>query len=466
MSAAPDRGERSPLDLLVVGGGISGLLAAWRARRAQPDARVVVLEASPRPGGVVSTVEEDGFRIERAASTVRAGAAAILDVVRELGLEGDLIESAEGARRRWILRHGRLAAVPSSPLGLVTTPLLTARAKLRLLCEPWVGRGGGDGETLAAFVARRFGPEPVDPLLDAVVTGVFAGDPRRLEARAAFPRLVGLEESHGSVLRGLVREAREKRRAAGAAPRRRGLVALRGGMQQIVDRLEATLGPAVQTGAAAASLARDGGGGGGEDGRGGASAWTVVSAHGWSWRAHEVLLATPSWISARLLAPIDAGLARELLAIEAANVAVVGIGVARAQIGADVDGLGFLVPSSEGTPLLGVLYESSLFAGRAPEGHVLLRAMVGGERTRFPDDPAAVAKLAWLEASRLLRITGVPRLLLPFLHQPGIPQYRPGHRARLARIDARLAALPGLRLAGWSYRGIALDDRAREFATA
>jgi ferrochelatase/protoporphyrinogen oxidase len=464
-------------DLLVVGGGMAGLLAAWRARRARPQARVLVLEAGPRPGGVVASVREDGFLIERAASTMRAGAGAILEVVRELGLEGELVEASRAARRRWILRRGELVQVPSSPLGLFTTRLLSARAKLRLFQEPWVARGGGGGETLADFVARRFGRELVDPLLDAIVTGIFAGDPRQLEAGAVFPKLVELEERHGSLLRGFVKEARARRRAGDPAaaataavaaaavktresnPRRRGLLALRGGMQQLVDRLESELGEVVQTGAAAAKLALE------QEGGAGGPLWRVESANGRTWRARSLLIATPALASARLLAPIEPDLALELAAIPCANVAVVGIGVRREQIGADVDGLGFLVPSSEGTPLLGVLYESSLFPHRAPEGHVLLRAMIGGERTQFPDDPRAVAGLAWLETSRILRISGKPRLLRPFLHRPGIPQYRPGHCARMERIEEHLARLPGLRLAGWSYRGIALDDRARESAS-
>ncbi len=456
MSASP------PVDLLVVGGGLAGLLAAWRARRERPQARVGVLEASTRAGGVIESVREDGFLIERAASTARAGASALLQVVRELGLEGELVESTAAARRRWILRRGRLVAAPTSPLALVTTRLLSLRAKLRLLKEPWIARGGVDDETLAAFVARRCGQELVDPLLDAVVTGIFAGDPRRLEARAAFPKLCDWEERHGSVLRGGRREAL----------RRRGLLALRGGMQQLVDRLVGELGGAIGTGTTVVSLAREGRGReeGDRDGAGAGAPsedalWRVETSDGSTWRARSVVLATPAHVSARLVAPFDERLARELAAIESANVAVVAIGLRREQVGADVRGLGFLVPSSEATPLLGVLFESSLFPGRAPEGHVLLRAMVGGERAALPDDRAAVAELAWREASRVLSVAGSPRLLRAFLHQPGIPQYRPGHTARLARIDRHLENHADLRLAGWSYRGIALDDRARETMT-
>jgi oxygen-dependent protoporphyrinogen oxidase len=184
-------------------------------------------------------------------------------------------------------------------------------------------------------------------------------------------------------------------------------------------------------------------------------------------RANEVVLATPAWAAAPLLAPLAPDLARELASIEAANVAVVALGVARAQVGADVDGLGFLVPRSENSPLLGVLFESSLFPHRAPPGRVLLRCMAGGERLALPDDENAIADLAWREAARYLRLTGAPELRRVFVHKPGIPQYRPGHARRLARIDEHLAKNPrlaGLTLAGWSYRGIAVNDAARASA--
>ncbi len=201
------------------------------------------------------------------------------------------------------------------------------------------------------------------------------------------------------------------------------------------------------------------------DDDGGAARWELEDARGRRVRAREVVVATPSWSAAPLLEPLAPELARELAAIEAANVAVVAFGVARAQVAADVDGLGFLVPSSEGSPLLGVLFESSLFPHRAPPDRVLLRCMVGGERLALPDDANAIADLTWREASRYLRLSGTPELRRVFVHKPGIPKYRPGHARRLARIDDLLAKEPrlaGLRLAGWSYRGIAANDAARE----
>jgi oxygen-dependent protoporphyrinogen oxidase len=423
-----------------------------------------VLEAGDRPGGVVASVVEDGFLIERAASSLRPGASAILETIRELGLGDDLLEAAPAARKRWLLHRGRLVRAPSSPFSLFGTPLLSARAKLRMFKEPWIPRGGGEDESLAGFVARRFGDGLVEPMLDAVITGIYAGDPRRLEARAALPRITELEERHGSVLRGFWREARVTQRTtatrARSRARRPALFAMRGGMQQIVDRLAAELGDAVHVDTRVDRIERVAD----ADRPAAGVLWGVIAGPK-TFSARSVFLATPSWVSARLLDRLDATLSRELAAIEAANVAVVGIGLRREQVAADVDGLGFLVPSAEGTPLLGVLYESSLFPNRAPDGHVLLRAMIGGERLRLPEDPRAVAELAWREASRILGLTGAPRLLRAFLHRPGIPQYRPGHTARLRRIGERLSALPGLTLGGWCYRGIALDDRAKEART-
>jgi len=438
-----------PFDLVVAGGGIAGLSAAWRALQRDPVARVVVLEAGGRPGGVVASERIDGFLVERAASSIRAGAEAIHRQIEELGLGDEVVAASGAAARRFVLHRGRLVAAPSSIAAMVATPLLSARAKLRLLAEPWIARrdasGGASGgdETIAQFVARRCGAGLVAPLIDAVVTGIFAGDPERLEARSAFPRLVAMEARHGSLARALIaarRTARQEaklRREAGAA-RRPPLAALRGGMGRLAERLAERIGgAALRCHAHVAAVAREVGG-----------AWRVELASRERLVARKLLLATPAHESARLLAAVDGELARELSAIESANVAVVAIGLAREQIGADVDALGFLVPKAEQGALLGVLFESSLFPDRAPPGHVLLRAMVGGDRSPLPDDPRDVANLAWRSIAPLLRLRGPPRLLEVRLHRPGIPQYRPGHAARLARIDARLATLPGLALAG------------------
>jgi protoporphyrinogen/coproporphyrinogen III oxidase len=458
MPSAPDPG--GPVELAVVGGGVAGLFAAWRAKRAaRTSARggagttVRLLEAAQRPGGVVATIEESGFRFERAASTIRGAALELSEAIRELGLGGELVAASPLAKRRWIARRGRLALAPGGPLSFAFSPLLTVGAKLRLLREPWIAEPAArEDETLASFVARRFGEGFADPLFDAVVTGIFAGDFTRLEAASAMARMTELSAAHGSVIRGFIAATRENKRKGLVT---HGLFALRGGMESLVARLARELGDALVCGFDVVSIARR------------VDGWELRDAAGRVQRARELILATPSWVSAKLLAPVAPAVAQELAAIETANVAVVAIGVERKQVGGDVDGLGFLVPGSERSPLLGILYESSLFPDRAPPGHALLRCMVGGERLKLDDDLAAIGDLAWREASRYLALTGAPVMRRVILHKPGIPQYRPGHARRLARIDAALASdrnLAGLKLAGWCYRGIALNDRAREAA--
>jgi oxygen-dependent protoporphyrinogen oxidase len=448
--------SQEPADLAIVGGGLAGLFAAWRARRQTVEARapvVRVLEAAAAPGGVVATIDEAGFRIERAASSIRGASLELLAAIRELGLADQLVAAAPCAAKRWVAFRGRLEPTPAGPLSFLESPLLSAGAKLRLALEPFVGEAAArQDETLASFVARRFGEGIVDPLFDAVVTGIFAGDVRRLEAASAMPRLVELAARHGSVVRGFLAAARARKREGIST---RGLFALRGGMASLVAALARSLGDALTCDARVVAVRRI------EEGE---ARWELEDARGRLVRAREVVLATPAWAAAPLLAPLAPELARELAAIESANVAVVALGVARAQVGADVDGLGFLVPRSESSPLLGVLFESSLFPERAPAGRVLLRCMVGGERLVLPDDENAIADLGWREAARYLQITGTPEMRRVFVHKPGIPQYRPGHARRLARIDDLLASdarLGGLKLAGWSYRGIALNDAAR-----
>ena len=454
MPSTPERAE--PVDLAIVGGGLAGLFAVWRARSAGcVGASVRVLEAAPRPGGVVATIADSGFRFERAASTIRGAALELLTAIRELGLADELVAASPLAKRRWVAHRGRLLPAPGGPLSFLFSPLLSVGAKLRMAQEPFVAEAAArKDETLASFVARRFGAGFADPLFDAVVTGIFAGDSTRLEAASAMPRMTELSAAHGSVLRGFLAATRQNRKLGLVT---HGLFALRGGMESLVARLARELGDALVCGREVVAVERVG------------DQWELRDAAARVQRAREVVLATPSWVSARLLEPVAPQVARELAAIESANVAVVAFGVARSQVGGDVDGLGFLVPGSERSPLLGILYESSLFPDRAPAGHVLLRCMVGGERMHLPDDLAAIGELAWREAQRYLDLAGAPVMRHAFLHRPGIPQYRPGHARGLARIDAALAAdknLAGLKLAGWSYRGIALNDRAKEAVPA
>jgi len=422
---------------IVIGGGIAGLTAAHRLRAAAPQADVLLLEGAERPGGHVHTIRDGGFVVEAGPNgfLARANEPEPMALVRELGLEGALIEAQPAAKRRFVWLRGRLRLAPSSPPSLLSTDALSPAGKLRLALEPFVRSRSNAGESVHAFAARRLGREAADALVDPAVSGVSAGDSRALEAAAAFPMLVEMEREHGSLLRAML-----ARRAK--APR---LVSFLGGLGTLTEALARRLGSAVRTHARVQRLAPVAGG------------WHVLLDSGEWLDADAVVIATSAANAAALLAPVDAELSRELAGFPQAGLGVVAMAFRAADLPRPLDGYGFLAARGHGlNDTLGVVWESSLFAGRAPAGHVLVRAMLGGARR--PEVPELDAP-SLLERARRELATAMGVRAMPVRHwvwrwPRAITQYTPGHLERVARVRARLAQHPGLELCGTSYDGI------------
>ena len=459
-------------EAIVLGAGVSGLAAARSLARAGLRS-VVVLEASAAPGGPLVTVASGGFLAELGPNTVQ-DSPALLALAADAGCAADLVPAAGAARRRYVVHRGRLVALPGGPPGLLATPLLSWRAKARLATEPWRRRGPGPHETVAAFFRRRLGTEAL-PLADAMSLGVFAGDPEELAIGFAFGRAYALEHAHGSLLRGVLHAARQARRSGlPRAPRR--LIACRDGFEQLAWRLAAGLD--VRFGCAAVEAAADPDGG-----------FRVTAVRDGSisvLTAPRLVSAQPAATAAAVLAPLAARAPAQFIsapdrdaaaggaespspalapfaAIPHAPVAVVALGYGRDQVRHPLDGFGFLAPHREGRRILGCLFSSTLFPGRAPAGAALLTVMVGGRRR--PDlvelTDGAIAGLARAELAELLGVQGAPRLELVRRWRPGIPQ--PDARWSAAR-DAALAleaANPGLAVAGSWLHGVGLPDCAR-----
>jgi len=452
-------------DALVLGAGMSGLAAAHALLRA--GRRPLVLEAGECPGGAMATAASAGFLIELGPNTVQE-APALRELAAAAGCAGELIPAAPAARRRFVVHHGRLVALPAGPRGLLTSPLLSWRGKARLATEPWRRRGPGPHESLAAFFGRRLGGE-VLPLADAIGLGIYAGDPEELAVGYAFSRAYSLEHEHGSLVRGMLHATRRSSRAASGRPRGgRRLIAYRGGFAELARRL--AQGLEVRYGCAAQLAIREGG------------AFTVRAAQG----GRRLLLAAPRLVSAlpaAATASVLAGLASgaagacgaaaggdavpaslaAIAGIPHAPVAVVALGYDRGQVLHPLDGFGFLAPHREGRRILGCLFSSTLFPDRAPAGRVLLTVMVGGRRRAALVElaDAELAGLAHGELAELLGIRGQPAPVLVRRWQPGIPQ--PDARWPEAR-DAAAAlarAHPGLTVLGNWLHGVGLPDCAR-----
>jgi oxygen-dependent protoporphyrinogen oxidase len=441
--------------VVVVGAGIAGLATAFAlVRRAGPAVDVVVLEAAERAGGNLRTERLDGFTCEWGPNGFLDSAPDTLALVDALELRDRVLVSADAARRRFLYRRGRLLPLPESPVAFLTSPLLSPGGRLRVLGEPFArARPEGD-ETIHAFAARRIGVEAADVLIDAMVSGVFGGNARELSLRACFPKMWDMETEHGGLVRAMLARRRSRTPSSGGvgAPAGR-LTSFRGGVQELVDRLVDTLDGRVRLGQPVTSLERRG-----EKG------WRVQARGAGTIEAEAVVLAIGTRSTAPLADPIDERLSAALREIPSAPMLVVALGYSLEGLGHTLDGFGFLVPRGEGLRILGALWDSSVYPGRAPEGHGLIRVMLGGAH-----DPGAIAlgdadaiQVARLELQKSMGIESAPVFTRVFRHPVGIPQYTVGHLERLARIDTALSSLPGLFVAGNSYRGIAINSCVSE----
>ncbi|HLL75574.1 MAG TPA: protoporphyrinogen oxidase [Pyrinomonadaceae bacterium] len=466
--------------IAVVGGGVSGLAAAYElTRRASPEKpapEVVLLEASSRTGGTVRTERRDGFLLEAGPDSFISDKPAGLELAKEIGLEPNLITTNDEHRRAFVVRGGRLRPVPEgfqllAPSRLwpfVTTDIFSWPAKLRIALEMFVPRRRGDetdDESLAAFVRRRFGREALERMAQPMVGGIYTADPELLSLRATMPRFTDMEREHGSVIRALLKarrraEANERNGERGTSGARYGLfVSLDAGLQLLTERLAEQLPPGtVRTNARAESLKFD------EASR----RWCLRLGGGETLAADAVCLALPAYASADLLRATDSVLAAELEAIRYASTATVNLAFSRSDIPHPLDGFGFVVPHVERRRVIACSFSSVKFAGRAPAGRALLRAFVGGalQPEMFQLDDGAMTAAALEDLRELLGVVAPPLFAQVSRWPRSMAQYTVGHIARMRRVRARLEQFPSLRLAGNAYTGAGLPDCIREGRTA
>ena len=439
-----------PVDVVVVGAGLSGLVAAQRMKRAGLE--VAVLEAGAQPGGVIGSVLREGCLFERGPNSAMDTTPLIGELVAQLGLKDQLRYASAAAEKRYVVRGGALVALPGSPGAFIATPLFSARAKLKLLREPFVGRcDPAQEESIASFVRRRLGSEFLDYAIDPFVAGIYAGDPESISVRAAFPKLHALEQRWGSLIRGQILGARERKRHQEVAKSSARSFSFVGGMQTLTDGLAAHAAP-VSVGTRVERIERDA-----------AGMFTVNALRGTEaqcWRARAVVLATSADAAARLLREHAPDAAAAMASIDYSPMAVVASAYERTAIAHPLDGFGVLVPRREGRRVLGVLFSSSMFENRAPAGTVLLTTFIGGRRN--PDLPALdeeeLATLAHAEHAALLGASRKPRFQAVTRWPRAIPQYTLGHLGRVARAEAATRALPGLFLCGNWRGGVSVGD--------
>jgi oxygen-dependent protoporphyrinogen oxidase len=470
----------------IIGAGITGLTAAFYLKR--KGIPVTVYEASGRVGGVIQSLRQDGWLAEFGPNTLLETSPKIGQLVRDAGLQSRRLDPSPKAEARYVVRYKRPIAMPGSPLGFLTTRLFTAGAKLAVLREPFVPRRrNGVEESIAQFVVRRLNQEFLDQAIDALVAGVYAGDPYKLSVQQAFPKLAQLEARYGSLIRGQIFGAGTRKRSGEVAKDRAPKFSFDEGLQVLPDTLAAQLGDAVRLNTTATKLTQT------------ADGWALTLSEGRVPRAPEigdsqssslrnetqvehsaVIYCGTAFRLAELqvetlqggtgFQPVSANLPKDrqdacptlstFSEIRYPPVASVVLGFRREDVTHPCEGFGMLIPKIEGFKILGTIFSSSLFPNRAPTGHLTLTSYIGGER--YPELALLPAEklvaLVCEDLRVLLGVTGKTAFQHCVLYPKAIPQYNVGYgryRELMNEIENKAA---GLFFAGHYRDGVSLGD--------
>jgi oxygen-dependent protoporphyrinogen oxidase len=445
---------------IVVGGGVSGLATAYLLRKkaaaAGVELEITLLEKEPRVGGKIWSIKEEGYLCEWGPNGFLDSKPQTLDLCRQLGAADLILRSNNNARKRFIYADGILHCLPENGPAFLKSKLISWPGKLRLALELFAAKAPeGVDETLAAFGRRRLGDEALRKLIAPMVSGIFAGDPETMSLNSCFPRIAELEREYGSLIMAMIKLAKQKKRemAAGkvvssAAGPGGILTSFRGGIQTLTDILAERLGTAVVTKQTALKVIKEG------------SSGFRIQTDQCELEADIVVLATPADVSAGLVQGLDTFINHVLLEIPYASMTVVCFGYERNKIRFDVNGFGYLIAKEEGMNTLGTLWDSSIFAERAPAGKVLFRSMMGG--ACFPRyinlSDEEVNNRVQADLKKIMDIKAPPSFVRIFRHEKAIPQYTVGHGERLAQLGDKLREHQGLFLTGNAYRGIGLND--------
>jgi protoporphyrinogen/coproporphyrinogen III oxidase len=466
--------------IVVIGAGITGLAAAHRLLELRKvtgqQLEIILLEASSRAGGVLLTEALDGFLLERGPDSFISEKPEAIQLSRRLNIDSHLIETNPVNRRSFIVRNGRLRRVPEgfhllAPSQLVpflTSDIFSFAGKARMAAELLLPRktlNGNSDESLAQFVRRRLGEEALTRVAQPMVGGIYTADPEKLSLRATFPRFLEMEAKHRSIILALLKTARRTPTTGTSGARYSLFLSFNRGMQLLSDTLikritseESAVRLRLNT--TVQSVARDK--------ETSSDKWRVTVGPGETLIADGVCLALPAHLAAEVLQDVSPTIATELHAIPYASTATINLGYTRNAIPHPLDGFGFVVPYIEKRSVLACTFSSVKFAGRAPEGHVLLRAFAGGalQPDVFALDEDEMVARVREDLRALLGISTPPLFTKVSKWSRSMPQYELGHLSRVERINKELQNLPGLKVAGNAYNGAGIPDCIRSGETA
>jgi oxygen-dependent protoporphyrinogen oxidase len=423
-------------EIVVIGAGLTGLTCTYQLQKAGKD--VVLLEEASTAGGKIGTERVGGYLLEAGPNSLRLDNAETRELIDSLGLTPRLLEASPDAKKRFVLKHGRWLQLPAGAGDAFRTRLLMARSKLRILREPFVRASHEEDESVGSFVARRFGRELLEYAADPFISGIYAGDPSRLSVRHAFPALWDFEQTSGSVVRGAIGKSRQRKTEPRIKSR---IVSFPNGLGEMTEALRRGCKDRIHLLDGATEIRRE------ENG------YVIRTSKG-ERRAKQLVFATPAYTAASLLSPLASGTTQVLERVEYAPVAVAYLGYRRDQFRTPIEGFGALIPSSEHRKILGVIFSSSNFPDRAPEGEILLTVLMGGARNTsvksWPEQQ--IIRTAVEEVTDLFEPAGGPVFTHARLWPRAIPQYNVGYSEILSAISAIESELPNVHLIG-NYRG-------------
>lgn len=411
------------MKIAVIGAGISGLSTAHFLKKGGAD--VVIFEKNNYPGGTISSKVVDGYLVENGPNSTSETNLVIDELLNDLKIGDEKVYADENSKYRFILRNGRLHALPSGVGSFFSTKLWSVGGKFRLFGEPFVGRANHE-ESIADFVTRRLGAEFLDYAINPFVAGVYAGNPSELSVRAAFPKLYDLEEKYGGLLKGTIKGAKERRKRPDKAKVSAKLFAFKSGMGILPTTISKEFAETICYNVSVVSVKFEN-----------QKFVLNFSLNGKtdSEKYDAIVLSTPSYAAAEIVRPRLPELSNELAKIKYPPVAVAVLGYKRDQIKIDLRGFGFLVPEVENRKILGTIWSSSIFPNRAPEGCVELTTFIGGSRQPKVIKLSAeeIAKVAHEENATLMKIEGKTAFQSVSKWEKAIPQYNIGH---LSIMDA------------------------------
>lgn len=435
----------------IVGAGISGLATAQGILLREPTAEVVVFEAGSRAGGKVITEKTaEGYLCEWGVNAFLDKSPRTLELCSEIGISA--LAADVSAKKRYVYSEGKLHQLPEKPPQFFSSGLLSIPGRLRVVGEVFSGRTKKPDETLAEFGTRHLGSEAFEKLIDPMASGVFAGDARKMSLKSCFPRIHEVESEYGSLIRGLIKlqmAARKAGKKDTPGPGPAGLLtSFEYGMSEMTDTLATLLGQRLRLNTAVSGISKE------------ANRYSVHLANGESEDFDALVLACPAYAQASMLAGLSPVFHELIGGIAYPPLSIVCLGYEREKMGPGLDGFGFLVPSREKRGILGTVVDSNVFPNRAPEGRVLLRAMVGGARSPGNAElsDGALMDLVRSDLGDIMAIGSEPEFAQIYRHEKAIPQYLVGHAARLESIEKELEKFPGLVLTGNAYRGVSLND--------